>query len=125
MTVAFCSLISRAASVMNCSGFCLNFANVSRVDAGEDRGAGSAGELGLLCDLAEQVVLDGGTRRYGRVLDLGLRDLEPCPRFELLDFEADDLLAGLDEVLHDGDVQGLSSTLMQLRISSAESNSTW
>ncbi len=28
MAVAFCSLMSRAASVMNCSGFCLNFANV-------------------------------------------------------------------------------------------------
>ena len=29
MTVAFCSLISRAASVMNCSGFWRNLAKVS------------------------------------------------------------------------------------------------
>ena len=29
MTVAFCSLIRRADSVMNCSGFSLNFPNVS------------------------------------------------------------------------------------------------
>ena len=31
ITVAFCSLMSRAASVMNCSGFCLYFANVEKL----------------------------------------------------------------------------------------------
>ena len=52
MTVAFCSLMSRAASVMNCSGLCRNFAKVFGLTPAEDRSGGAPGELGLLRDLA-------------------------------------------------------------------------
>ena len=81
MTVAFCSLMSRAASVMNCSGFCLNFANVSGLIPVEDRCGGAPGELGLLGDLAEQVVLHRGRQRTrSRCSSWSSRDLEARAR---------------------------------------------